>query len=149
MKLFCCFLQIQNDLQYVKEDINAVERYRIDLYRARDRYSVKLQMLSDECLVTRSQSSSIDRTSSGLACSSRSVHGGLAAGNFQYKKGDSKPQFGSLGPQKKNASLSALNSQHMSQSGLAVVRKKRVHAQVRIWKLTSLFSLLMISYLML
>jgi E3 ubiquitin-protein ligase RFWD2 len=76
-------------------------------------------MISDDCLGTRSQSSSIDRTSSGLVSISRNVRGGIA-----------KPQFGSLGSQKKNVSLSGLNSQHMSQSGLAVVRKKRVHAQV-------------------
>lgn len=122
-------MQIQNDLQYVKEDLNSVERHRIDLYRTRDRYSVKLQMQSEYCLATGSRSSSIDRTSSGLVSSSRSVQGGTI-GNFQYKKGDPKTQFSSLGPQRKDASVNGLHSQHMSQSGLAVVRKKRIHAQV-------------------
>ncbi|CAN1843394.1 E3 ubiquitin-protein ligase COP1 [Linum perenne] len=39
--------EIRTDLQYIKEDIDAVERHRIELYRARDRYSVKLRMLDD------------------------------------------------------------------------------------------------------
>ncbi|CDP05686.1 unnamed protein product [Coffea canephora] len=121
--------EIQNDLQYIKEDINAVERHRIELYRAKDRFSLKLQTLSDDCLGVRSRSSSIDRTSSGLVSSSRSTHGG-ATGSFQYKKGDSKAQFSSPANHRKDASLSGLNTQPMSQSGLAVVRKKRVHAQV-------------------
>ncbi|XP_027127492.2 E3 ubiquitin-protein ligase COP1-like [Coffea arabica] len=120
--------EIQNDLQYIKEDINAVERHRIELYRVRDRFSLKLQVLSDDCLGVRSRSSSIDRTSSGLVSSSRSAHGG-ATGSFQYKRGDSKAQFSSPANHRKDASLSGLNTQPMSQSGLAVVRKKRVHAQ--------------------
>lgn len=41
-------LQIQNDLQYIKEDINAVERHRIELHRARERCSVKLRMIADD-----------------------------------------------------------------------------------------------------
>ncbi|MFS8025821.1 putative transcription factor C2H2 family [Helianthus anomalus] len=40
--------EIQNDLQYIKEDINAVERHRIELHRARERCSVKLRMISDD-----------------------------------------------------------------------------------------------------
>lgn len=39
-------LQIQKDLGYIKEDINAVERHRIELHRARERCSVKLRMLA-------------------------------------------------------------------------------------------------------
>ncbi|KAI7740994.1 hypothetical protein M8C21_016560 [Ambrosia artemisiifolia] len=40
--------EIQNDLQYIKEDINAVERHRIELHRARERCSVKLRMVGDD-----------------------------------------------------------------------------------------------------
>ena len=87
----------------------------------------------------RSRSSSIDRTSSGLVSSSRSTHGG-ATGSFQYKKGDSKAQFSSPANHRKDASLSGLNTQPMSQSGLAVVRKKRVHAQVSIFNLLWILS---------
>nr|GMD30119.1 E3 ubiquitin-protein ligase COP1-like isoform X2 [Ipomoea batatas] len=113
--------EIQNDLQYIKEDVNAVERHRIELYRTRDRYSMKLRMLADDPLGSKSRSSSVDRNAIGLFPSSRSAHGGLASGNLMYKKMD--------GSQRKDVSVTELNSQHMSQSGLAVVRKKRVHAQ--------------------
>jgi E3 ubiquitin-protein ligase RFWD2 len=41
-------LQIQTDLQYIKEDINAVERQRIELCRAKDRCSLKLRMFADD-----------------------------------------------------------------------------------------------------
>ncbi|KAM0021282.1 putative E3 ubiquitin-protein ligase COP1 [Helianthus debilis subsp. tardiflorus] len=40
--------EIHNDLQYIKEDIKAVERHRIELYRARERCSIKLRMISDD-----------------------------------------------------------------------------------------------------
>ncbi|MFS7934903.1 putative E3 ubiquitin-protein ligase COP1 [Helianthus anomalus] len=39
---------IQNDLPYIKEDINAVERHIIELHRARERYFVKLRMIGDD-----------------------------------------------------------------------------------------------------
>ncbi|XP_020551943.1 E3 ubiquitin-protein ligase COP1-like isoform X5 [Sesamum indicum] len=86
--------QVQNDLHYIKEDLNAVERHRIELYRARD-----------------------------------SIQGGVNSANFQYKKDEGNVQVNPLGTQSKDASLSGPTSQHISQSGLAVVRKKRVHAQ--------------------
>ncbi|XP_011085493.1 E3 ubiquitin-protein ligase COP1-like isoform X2 [Sesamum indicum] len=86
--------EVQNDLHYIKEDLNAVERHRIELYRARD-----------------------------------SIQGGVNSANFQYKKDEGNVQVNPLGTQSKDASLSGPTSQHISQSGLAVVRKKRVHAQ--------------------
>lgn len=86
-------------------------------------------MLSDDRLGIRSRSSSIDRISSGPVSSSRSAHGGTTE-RLQCKNGDTKAQFSSLAHQRKDASLCGLNTQPMSQSGLAVVRKKRVNAQV-------------------
>lgn len=126
----CVLFQIQNDLQYVKEDTNAVERHRIELYRARDRYSVKLRMLADDSMSTKAWSSSIDKNSSGLISTSHNTHGGMHTANFQYKKTEGKAQVSSPGgPQRKDA-FSGLSSQNMSQSGLAVARKKRVMLQV-------------------
>ncbi|XP_020551942.1 E3 ubiquitin-protein ligase COP1-like isoform X3 [Sesamum indicum] len=121
--------QVQNDLHYIKEDLNAVERHRIELYRARDRCSVKLQMLSDDPVGMRSRSSSMDKNISGVLCNSCSIQGGVNSANFQYKKDEGNVQVNPLGTQSKDASLSGPTSQHISQSGLAVVRKKRVHAQ--------------------
>ncbi|XP_011085494.1 E3 ubiquitin-protein ligase COP1-like isoform X4 [Sesamum indicum] len=121
--------EVQNDLHYIKEDLNAVERHRIELYRARDRCSVKLQMLSDDPVGMRSRSSSMDKNISGVLCNSCSIQGGVNSANFQYKKDEGNVQVNPLGTQSKDASLSGPTSQHISQSGLAVVRKKRVHAQ--------------------
>ncbi|KAK3005857.1 hypothetical protein RJ639_015842 [Escallonia herrerae] len=123
--------EIQTDLQFIKDDINAVERHRIELYRARDRYPVKLRMLGNDptAAAMGSRSSSTDKNSSGLVTNYRSAYGEMTSGNFQYKKVDGKAQVGPLGPQRKDAQ-SGLTSQHMSQSGLDVVRKKRVHSQL-------------------
>ncbi|KAH9744987.1 E3 ubiquitin-protein ligase COP1 [Citrus sinensis] len=120
--------EIQTDLHYIKEDINAVERHRIDLYRARDRYSVKLRMLGDDSNTRKSWVSSIDKNSSGIITSSLNARGGSSAGSLQNKKGDGKAQANSHGHQRKD-SLTGSDSQCLNQSGLSVVRKKRVHAQ--------------------
>lgn len=120
--------EIQTDLHYIKEDINAVERHRIDLYRARDRYSVKLRMLGDDSNTRKSWLSSIDKNSSGIITSSLNARGGSSAGSLQNKKGDGKAQANSHGHQRKD-SLTGSDSQCLNQSGLSVVRKKRVHAQ--------------------
>ncbi|KAK3038903.1 hypothetical protein RJ639_027531 [Escallonia herrerae] len=122
--------EIQTDLQFIKDDINAVERHRIELYRARDRYPVKLRMLGNTptAAAMGSRSSSTDKNNSGLVTNYRNAYGEMTSGNFQYKKVDGKAQVGPLGPQRKDAQ-SGLTSQRMSQSGLDVVRKKRVHSQ--------------------
>ncbi|XP_057522888.1 E3 ubiquitin-protein ligase COP1-like isoform X1 [Amaranthus tricolor] len=119
--------EIQTDLQYIKEDISAVERHRMDLYRARDRYSVKLRMLSDDP-TPKIRPSTADRNNGGISSGSRCSLGGLTAGSFQNKKMDVKAQ-GSHGQPRKDALSSGLDSQYISQSGLAVMRKKRIHVQ--------------------
>ncbi|XP_073312620.1 E3 ubiquitin-protein ligase COP1-like [Primulina huaijiensis] len=121
--------EVQHDLRYIKEDINAVERHRIELYRARDRSSSNLQMISYEPVVTRSQASSVDRNTSGIVINSCDAKGVITSVNFKNKKEEKKAQVNPLGTQSKDASFSGPISQHISQSGLAVLRKKRVHAQ--------------------
>ncbi|KAA8526553.1 hypothetical protein F0562_008244 [Nyssa sinensis] len=121
--------ELQTDLQYIKEDINAVERHRLELYRARDRYSVKLRMLADDPTATKSRPSLIDnKNRSGLISNSRNLQAGIGMGNFHYKKEDRKSQVLAPAPQRKDA-FGGLESEHMSQLGLAIVKKKRVHAQ--------------------
>ncbi|CAI0550999.1 unnamed protein product [Linum tenue] len=61
--------EIRTDLQYIKEDIDAVERHRVDLYRARDRYSMKLRMLDDP-MAGKPWSSTIDRNHGSMMSSS-------------------------------------------------------------------------------
>ncbi|KAK9056406.1 hypothetical protein SSX86_027497 [Deinandra increscens subsp. villosa] len=53
--------KIQNDLHYIKEDINAVERQRVELHRPREKYSVKLRKLSDDPSVRSSWPSLMDK----------------------------------------------------------------------------------------
>ncbi|GMH12577.1 hypothetical protein Nepgr_014418 [Nepenthes gracilis] len=118
--------EIQADLQYIKEDISAVERHRMDSVCARDRYTAKLRMLGDDS-TAKYWPSSVDKSSGGLSLGSHSSLGSLAAGSFQNKV-DGKSQRSSHGPQRKDA-LSGFDSQHISQSGLAVMRKKKIHAQ--------------------
>ncbi|KAK8568894.1 hypothetical protein V6N12_007429 [Hibiscus sabdariffa] len=119
--------EVQSDLQFIKEDINSVERHRMDLYRARDRYSVKLRMLGDDSSTRKPWSSSTDKNSSGIVSSSLNIRG-MAAGNLQNKKMDGKTQLSGHCSQRKD-SLSGADSEGFNQSGLSVARKKRVHAQ--------------------
>lgn len=119
---------MQTDLQYIKEDINAVERHRIDLYRARDRYSVKLRMLGDDPN-TRNASWPLENNHSGFNSNSLSIRGGNPSGNFQNKKVEGKVQGSSHGMSKKDAQ-SGSNSQSLNQSTVLMARKKRIHAQV-------------------
>ncbi|KAF5193456.1 E3 ubiquitin-protein ligase cop1 [Thalictrum thalictroides] len=120
--------EIQNDLQYIKEDINSVERHRMELYRKRERYSLKLRMHMDEPLASKGWPLSTDKQSSGLMSSARSLQGGIGSGNFQNKKTDIKASISSHGLQRKDA-FSGSEPQSATQSGLAVARKRRIHTQ--------------------
>ncbi|CAI8586524.1 unnamed protein product [Vicia faba] len=94
--------EVQTDLQFIKEDIGAVEKHRMDLYRARD---------------------------SGLASSPLNLRGGLSSGSHT-KKNDGKSQISSHGHGiQRRDPISGSDSQYINQSGLALVRKKRVHTQ--------------------
>ncbi|CAK7349044.1 unnamed protein product [Dovyalis caffra] len=118
--------EVQTDLQYIKGDIDAVEKHRIELYRARDRYSMKLRMLGDDFNVRIPRPSTIDKKHGDVVNSSLNARG-LTAGNIPTKKMDGKAQVSSHGLQRKDT-LGGSDLLH-NQSGLSVVRKKRIHAQ--------------------
>jgi E3 ubiquitin-protein ligase RFWD2 len=118
--------EVQTDLQYIKEDINAVERHRIDLYRARDRYSVKLRMLGDDPSTRNAWPH--EKNQIGFNSNSLSIRGGNFVGNYQNKKVEGKAQGSSHGLPKKDA-LSGSDSQSLNQSTVSMARKKRIHAQ--------------------
>ncbi|PON84480.1 Guanine nucleotide-binding protein, beta subunit [Trema orientale] len=120
--------EVQMDLQFIKEDISSVERHRMDLYRARDRYSLKLRTAGDDSSARKPWPSLVDKNSGGPISSTYNIRGGMSSGNLQIKKLDGWGQVNSSGLQRKDA-VSGSDSQHINQSGLAVVRKKRVHAQ--------------------
>ncbi|KAJ4981699.1 hypothetical protein NE237_032536 [Protea cynaroides] len=117
--------EVQNDLQYIKEDVSAVERHRIELYRSRERYSVKLRMLHDDPMATKVWPSTTDKHGSGLISSGRSAQYGMGSVNFQNKKADVKAPLSSQGLQRKDSDPQNV----VTHSGLAVARKRRVHAQ--------------------
>ncbi|KAL0001600.1 hypothetical protein SO802_015381 [Lithocarpus litseifolius] len=120
--------EVQTDLQFIKEDVTAVERHRMELYRARDRYSVKLRMLGDDSSARKPWPSSIDKNTSELSSGSLNARKGLTTWNLHNKKVDGKSQVISRGLQRKDA-LSGSDSQFINQSSSSVARKKRVHAQ--------------------
>ncbi|XP_011096017.1 E3 ubiquitin-protein ligase COP1 [Sesamum indicum] len=122
--------EIQADLQYMKEDINAVERRRIELYRRRDRYSAKLRKLvSDPC--SQSVLPSLDDKHGGPTVSRNGITQGQfcmsSSGGSQNRKVDAKSSANNLIPRKDSHSGS--DTQNLTQSGLALARKRRVQAQ--------------------
>ncbi|XP_076904898.1 E3 ubiquitin-protein ligase COP1-like [Bidens hawaiensis] len=121
--------EVQTDMQYIKEDASLVERHRMELYRARDKYLSKMQMQTGELQESRSWfSSSTHKDNGDLIFASMRTHGGVPSDNFHYSNVDGKSQASSFGAPGKEAS-SALTSQHTSQSSIAVTRKKRVQSQ--------------------
>ncbi|PIN09302.1 U5 snRNP-specific protein-like factor [Handroanthus impetiginosus] len=120
--------EIQYDLKYIKEDIHAVERRRIELYRRRDRYSAKLRMLVDDpssksvwpSLIDKHSDVSVSRTIIPAYC--HTIPGGL-----QNRKTDAKSSASHLIPRKDTYSGS--DAQTLTASGLTTARKRRVHAQ--------------------
>jgi E3 ubiquitin-protein ligase RFWD2 len=101
----------------------------MELYRARDRYSMKLRMLGDDSSARKSWPSSMDKNTSDLISSSLNTRRGLATWNLQNKQVNEKYGVISTRQQRKDA-LRGSDSQCINQSGLSVARKKRVHAQV-------------------
>ncbi|KAK4398904.1 E3 ubiquitin-protein ligase COP1 [Sesamum angolense] len=123
--------KIQSDLQYMKEDINAVERRRIELYRRRDRYSAKLRKLvSDPC--SQSALPSLNDKYVGPMVSRNGITQGQvcmsSSGGSQNRKVDAKSSANHFIPRKDSHSGS--DTQNLTQSGLALARKRRVQAQV-------------------
>ncbi|KAG8385777.1 hypothetical protein BUALT_Bualt03G0080500 [Buddleja alternifolia] len=121
--------EIQYDLQYIKEDIYAVERRRIELYQSRDRYSTKLKMLFDDPSSKSMWPSSIDKHNAATFGRTAISPGQCRtiSGSSQNKKADAKSSASHLNLRKDSQGGS--DTQSLTQSGLAVARKRRVHAQ--------------------
>nr|GEU63467.1 E3 ubiquitin-protein ligase COP1-like [Tanacetum cinerariifolium] len=122
--------EIQNDLHYIKEDIHAVERQKIELYRARERCSVKPRMLSDDPNVRSSWPSLMDKRNSSNMSIGNGAHSQFrlgAAVRSQSRNADKSAPVTSHAVQRKDA-CSGSDSQN-TQPGVSVARKRRVHAQ--------------------
>ncbi|PIN04814.1 U5 snRNP-specific protein-like factor [Handroanthus impetiginosus] len=121
--------EIQSDLQYITEDIHAVERRRIDFYRRRDRYSGKLRMLVDDptskppwlSLINKHIGASVPKAAMATS------DGRMSSGGSQNRKAHGKSSASPLTIRKD--AYGGSDTQNLSQSGLALARKKRVHAQ--------------------
>ncbi|KAK4386731.1 E3 ubiquitin-protein ligase COP1 [Sesamum angolense] len=121
--------EIQSDLQYIKEDIHAVERRRIELCRRRDRYSAKLRMLIEDppsksalpLLMDKHCGLSVSRTAMAPG------QGRMSSGGSQNRKVDGKSSASPLILRKD--SYGGSDTQSLTHSGLALARKRRVHAQ--------------------
>ncbi|KAL3820769.1 hypothetical protein ACJIZ3_006674 [Penstemon smallii] len=116
--------EIQSDLQYLKEDIHAVERRRIELYRRRDRYSAKLRLLGDDPSSKSMWQSLIDKRSAAAVYRTAIEPTQCQMSN---RKTDAKSSISHV-PLKKDAHGGS-DAQNLTQSGLALARKRRVHAQ--------------------
>nr|WIG64894.1 constitutively photomorphogenic 1 [Ginkgo biloba] len=121
--------KVQADLQYIKEDISAVEKRRLELFRARERYSMKLRMLLDEPMATTLGHTTTDNPNNGSATVICSGQGGGMSGKFQQRKAEMKVQANSQGMPKR-ANFCGSDSQNLpTPSGLSMARKRRVLAQ--------------------
>ncbi|KAG6523816.1 hypothetical protein ZIOFF_013703 [Zingiber officinale] len=119
--------EVQTDLQYVKEDINAVEKHRTELYCARERFSVKLRSLDDP-IATKLWSPSANQHNSILVSNARSSLVGTCSGNLQAKSNDVKVQLSHQEYQRKDA-FSGSETSPLIQSGRIIARKRRIQAQ--------------------
>lgn len=122
--------QIQTDLQYIKEDISAVERHRLELYRTKERYSMKLRMLLDDPAAQKMWPSPIEKASSLFLPNPRTPLSASCPGNLQNKKLDLKGQVSHQGFQRRDALTCSDPPNSPIQSGNVIARKRRVQAQV-------------------
>lgn len=114
-------LQIYSDLNYIKDDINAVERYRTELYRAKERFSVKLRLVNNDPIARKAWALLTDKHGSDTICSPHYILGQMGT---QNQKADVKAQASSQVLQNLDAcSGSDLHS-------VAPSAKRRFHSQV-------------------
>ncbi|XP_062221860.1 E3 ubiquitin-protein ligase COP1-like isoform X3 [Phragmites australis] len=121
--------EIQTDLQYIKEDISAVERHRLELYRTKERYSMKLRMLLDNPAAPKMWPSPMDKANSLFLPNSRAPLSASCPGSLQNKKLDLKAHVSHQGFQRTDALICSDPPSSHIQSGNVIARKRRVQAQ--------------------
>ncbi|KAK6133240.1 hypothetical protein DH2020_033001 [Rehmannia glutinosa] len=121
--------EIQSDLRYIKEDIHAVEVRRMELYRRRERYSAKMRMPVDDPTSKSVWPSLMDKHS-GAAVTRTAIapgQGRMSSGGSQNRKADVKSSASPL--ILRNDAYGGSDTENLTQSGLALARKRRVLAQ--------------------
>ncbi|XP_064977434.1 E3 ubiquitin-protein ligase COP1-like isoform X5 [Musa acuminata AAA Group] len=125
--------QVQTDMQFIKDDINAVEKHRTELYRVRERYSVKLRMLFDDPIPTKLWSPTADQHNSILISNSRNSRSSLVrtgSDNLQIRSNDVTAQLNHQEHQRKDA-FSGSETSSLIQSGRVIARKRKIQAQFK------------------
>ncbi|KAL3355112.1 hypothetical protein AABB24_019287 [Solanum stoloniferum] len=121
--------EIQNDLQYIKEDINAVERRRIELYRTRGRYSAKMRTLVDDSSAMTVRPPLRDKGIGAIVSSPINLQEQGRAGTSQTRNTDTRAPRNPQIVQRKDDNQGGSDSQDPNQPGKSLARKRRVHAQ--------------------
>ncbi|PPD77958.1 hypothetical protein GOBAR_DD25130 [Gossypium barbadense] len=117
--------QIQNDLQYIKEDTTAVKKRTMELYTAKERCSMNLRMLVDDFSAEKPLPSLIDQYNNGAITGGRNSQGWIGSARSQSRV---SYQANSPGFRSKDANGGS-DSTCNTDSGLTVARKRRIHAQ--------------------
>ncbi|PQQ21148.1 E3 ubiquitin-protein ligase COP1 isoform X1 [Prunus yedoensis var. nudiflora] len=113
--------EIEADLQYIKEDITAVERRRLALCSWEQESSIKLKMLAP---------GDQQQHSHGIVCSTQHVQAPMSCNDLLNKRSDVKAQAISKARQLNNDYGSSSDMQCMTTPGVAsLARKRRVHSQ--------------------
>ncbi|PON91316.1 TNF receptor-associated factor [Trema orientale] len=120
--------EIQSDLHYIKEDLNAVERRRIDLLMEKERFSGRMRMLINDHTVEKALPCLIDKHGNGTDYSTYFSQVQMGSVNSQSKKPDVNAQAIFQGLQKKDA-YSGAGLQSVTPSGLVLARKRQVYSQ--------------------
>ncbi|THU69712.1 hypothetical protein C4D60_Mb08t17270 [Musa balbisiana] len=126
-------INVQTDMQFIKEDINAVEKHRAELYRVRERYSVKLCMLFDDPIPTKLWSPTADQHNSILVSNSRNSRSSLVrtgSDNLQISSNDVTAQLNHQEHQRKDV-FSGSETSSLIQSGRVIARKRKIQAQFK------------------
>uniref|UniRef100_A0A453PPU1 Uncharacterized protein n=1 Tax=Aegilops tauschii subsp. strangulata TaxID=200361 RepID=A0A453PPU1_AEGTS len=123
------FKQIQTDLQYIKDDISSVERHRLDLYRTKERYSMRLRMLLDEPAASKMWPSPMDKPNSAFVPNSRAPPSTSSPGGLNNRRFDLRAPASHQGHQRRDALASSDPPNPPIQSGNVIARKRRVQAQ--------------------
>ncbi|KAK8524306.1 hypothetical protein V6N13_015334 [Hibiscus sabdariffa] len=121
--------QIKTDLQYIKEDTTAVKKRTMELYMAGKRCSMNLRMLVDDSLAAKTLPLSIDQHNNGTISGGCNSRGWIGSASSQRKVSlKDQASSHSQGFRSKNAHDGSDSSYHTN-SGLALARKRQIHAQ--------------------
>ncbi|GAB4830787.1 hypothetical protein Ancab_004819 [Ancistrocladus abbreviatus] len=118
--------EIKNDLHYIKEDIKAVQRRRVDLYHMKERHSVRLRMFAlDSPTAIACPSFARDTVNTIPSVSSMQDQKILGP---QNKDDDVNTPVCSQGLARDTA-FGCIDLEHLTLSGLIMASKRQIHMQ--------------------